>query len=115
MAIPWSQDQAHFIADKVFPLVPVNKESDFYAVYNRAYFYRDEVAVRPLGGRPPEAGYEVTHQRYNCIEYGLEDKIDDRIRANADQPLDPDLSAMRLLTGQTLIHRDKLWQEAFFK
>jgi len=115
MAIAWSQDQANFISDKVFPVVPVMKESDFYAVYNRAYFYRDEMQIRPLGGRPPEAGYEVTHQRYNCLEWALEDKIDDRIRANADQPLDPDLSAMRLLTGQALIHRDKLWQEAFFK
>jgi hypothetical protein len=115
MAIMWSQDQSNFVADKIFPVVPVMKESDLYAVYQKGYFYRDEMQPRPLGGRPPEAGYEIENKRYSCVEWALEDKIDDRIRANADQPLDPDLASMRLLTGQALIHRERLWQEQFFK
>lgn len=115
MSIAWAQDSDAFVADKIFPIVPVAKESDLYAVYQKGYFYRDELQPRPLGGRPPEAGYAVESKRYACVEWGLEDKIDDRIRANADQPLDPDLASMRLLTGQALVHRDKLWAEAYFK
>src|SRR5450755_1904031 len=114
MAVAWSQAQDNFVAHKIFPVVPVLKESDLYAIYDEGYFYRDELAPRPLGGRPPRAGYEIKNARYQCIEWGLEDVIDDRIRVNADQPLDPDLAAMRLLTGQALVHRDSLWMKAYF-
>lgn len=114
MAIAWSQDQSNFIADKVFPVVPVNKQSDKYLIYNKGYFYRDEMSIRPLGGRPRQAGYEVSNGSYFCDEWALEDKIDDRVRDNADQPADPDLASMRLLTGQALIHRDIQWANTYF-
>jgi hypothetical protein len=114
MAVAWSQQQDNFVASKIFPTVPVLKESDLYAIYQKGYFYRDELAPRPLGGRPPRAGYEITNARYQCVEWGLEHTIDDRVRANADQPLSPDLAAMRLLTGQALVHRDQLWTKQYF-
>lgn len=114
VAVAWSQSSSNFIADKVFPTVPVLKESDLYAIYEKGFFYRDELKPRPLGGRPAQIGYEVEHGRYNCTEWSAEHPIDDRVRANADQPLDPDLAAMRLLTTQALIRRDKIWVEKFF-
>jgi len=115
MAIAWAQDQSNFIADKVFPTVPVLKESDLFAIYKKGAFFRDELKPRPLGGRPAQIGYEVEHGRYHCTEWSAEHPIDDRVRANADQPLDPDLASMRLLTGQALIRREKLWVNQFFK
>lgn len=115
MAVAWSQDQANFAADKVFPICPVNKESDLFAVYEKGYFYRTgQMKPRPLGGRPPATGYEVTQGSYRCEEWSLEHLIDDRTRQNADQPLDPDLAGMRLLQTQGLIQRDTLWATEYF-
>jgi hypothetical protein len=115
LAIAWSQDEAKFVAGRVFPTVPVAKASDNYVIYQKGYFYRDEFAPRPLGGRPKQVGFEIEKGLYSCEEEALETKVDDRERANADQPLDPDVSAQMLLTTQALIHRDRLWSEAFFK
>lgn len=115
ISVAWVQDQANFIASKVFPRVPVQNQSDKYAMYDKGYFYRDEMKPRPLGGRPEQTGYEVTQGDYFCEEFGLEHKIDDRTRANADQPLDPDRAAMRLLTGQGLIRADRMWATQYFQ
>lgn len=115
MAIAWAQDQSKFIAGKVFPTLPVRKASDNYVIYKRGYFYRDEFAPRPLGARPKVIGYETTKGTYTIEEEALETRVDDRERENADQPLDPDMSSQMLLTGQALIHRDRLWAEAYFK
>src|ERR1700758_4455139 len=115
MAVAWSQDQKNFVADKVFPIVPVTNESDLYAIYKREFFYRTgQMTPRALGARPPATGYEITEGSYRCIEWSLEHLIDARVRVNADQPLDPDLAGMRLLQTQALIQRDTLWTSAFF-
>jgi len=116
MAVAWAQDENNFVAGKVFPIVPVLKESDLYAIYDIGYFYRTgQMRPRPLGGRPPSTGYETTSGRYSCVEWGLEHPIDDRVRQNADMPLDPDLAGMRLLTSQTMIQREGLWASKFFQ
>jgi hypothetical protein len=115
MAIAWSQDQTNFVAGRVFPTIPVAKASDNYVIYDKGYFFRDEMAVRPLGGRPKKVGFETSKGRYFIEEEALETAVDDRERENADQPLDPDVSSQMLLTTQALIHRDRLWAESYFK
>lgn len=114
LSVAWAQDQANFVADTVFPTVPVQKQSNKYAIYDKGYFYRDEMRVRPLGQRPGQAGYKVTSGTYLCEERAVEHKVDDRVRANADQPLDPDRAAMRLLTTQAMINLDNRWASTFF-
>lgn len=115
VAIAWSQDQDNFVADKVFPVVPVTNESNLFATYSKGFFYRSgQMQPRPLGGRPPQAGYEVGQGTYRAIEWGLEHHVDDRVRVNADAPLDPDMSAARFLMAQSMIQRDTLWTSSYF-
>src|SRR5436190_19619182 len=98
MAIKYGQESDVWIADKIFPNLPVTKKSDLYVKFPKGYFLRDEMEVRPLGGRPRATGFEIEHDTYNCEEEALEHKIDDRVRVNADQPIEPDLRGMELLT-----------------
>jgi len=114
LSVSFAQSRSAFVADQVFPIVPVQKQSDLYAVYPRGFFNRDQMRVRPLGGRAQVAGYEVAQQQYRAEEWALAHPIDDRVRANADQPLDPDRAAMRFLTSQCLIRRDRLWGSSYF-
>lgn len=115
MAIRYAQDTDVFIASKVFPALPVTNLSDYYAKFPKSYFMRDEMQERPYGGRPGKGAWEVEKSRYSCNEWALEYGLDDRIRANADQPIEPELRAMEYLTEQALIHRDREWVEGFFK
>lgn len=115
MAVAWEQDEGNFVAGRIFPTIPVLKESDLYAIYDKGYFYRtNQMEPRPLGGRPPQTGFEIQSGSYRCVEWALEHLVDDRERANADQPLDPDISATILLTTQAMIQRETLWTTSFF-
>ncbi|MGH3266859.1 MAG: hypothetical protein ACRDNS_33320, partial [Trebonia sp.] len=115
MAVAWRQDQQNFVADKVFPMVPVKHMSNKYAYYQLGTFYRSgQMEPRAPGNEPQEAGYELTTKSYVCTEWSLQTTIDDTVRDNADAPLDPDLAAMRFLNTQSMIQRDTLWSQAFF-
>lgn len=115
MAVAWRQDQNNFVADKVFPMVPVKHMSDKYAYYQLgAQIRTGQMAPRAPGQEPPDAGYEITTGQYVCTEWSLQTTIDDTVRDNADEPLNPDLAAMRFLQTQAIIQRDTLWAQSFF-
>ena len=40
ISIAWRQAATDFVADRVFPIIPVQKQSDLYYVYDRSYWYR---------------------------------------------------------------------------
>lgn len=113
-SVTYIQDEANFLAQRAASQISVNKSSDKYVVYPRGYFWRDEVAARPLGGRPRQVGYKVDSGNYNAEEYGLEHVIDDRQRANTDQPINLDTNAIRLLSGKHMIKQDRTWATNFF-
>src|SRR5690606_40935237 len=72
--------RSNFIAQRAASRIPVVKQTDLYVVYDRGYFWRDDVVPRPLGGRPQQVGYKVEEGTYSCVEYALEHVIDDRDR-----------------------------------
>ena len=48
ISIAWRQDQSEFVADQVFPNVPVQKQADRYYVYDRDNWFRAQAEKRGL-------------------------------------------------------------------
>lgn len=115
VSVAYIQSNDKFVADKVFPVVPVAKASDFYLEFPRGHFFRDEVGKRPLGGQSRVAGFDLEKKPYYAEEQGLSSNLDDRERANATAPYDPEQSRILFLTQQHLIHRDRDWASKYFK
>jgi hypothetical protein len=113
-SINYVQDKANFVAQRAASLISVMKQTDLYVVYDRGFFWRDEVAPRPLGGRPEQVGYKFADGSYKCTEFALEHVIDDRQRANADDPIRLDQNATTLLTQKHMIKQDRVWAQNFF-
>ena len=67
-----------------------------------------------LGGRPEQVGYKFADGSYKCTEFALEHIIDDRQRANADDPIRLDPNATTLLTQKHMIKQDRVWAQNFF-
>lgn len=114
-SVNFVQDRRVFLAQRAASVVPVMKQTDEYVVYDRGYFWRDEAAPRPLGGRPVQVGYKVNNDSYVATEYALEHTIDDRQRANVDDPIRLDENATTLLTQKHMIKQDRIWVSQFFK
>jgi hypothetical protein len=113
-SVQYVQDKNSFVSQRAATVIPVLKQTDAYVVYPRGYFWRDEAAPRPLGGRPVQVGYKVDSGLYSATEYALEHVVDDRQYANVDDPINLDENATRLLTGKMMIKQERIWAQKFF-
>jgi len=110
-----------FIADKCFPLVGVDKQSDVYAVYTRGDFFQgaeDAQAMRHLlrapGTRAAVAGYRIDNSNsYRCDNFAIGVEVPDELRGNADAPFNLDREATILATQIQLIRRERAFAADF--
>jgi hypothetical protein len=114
-SIAYSQDNSMFWAGRAGPVVPVVHASDKYVVWPRGAFFRDDVQVRPMGGRPPVINVSAQTDTYTCEERALSAVLDDRERANATNPINPEKAKVRALVSQHLINRDRRLAAAIIK
>jgi hypothetical protein len=115
MSLAYIQKQSNFIADKVYPNIPVVKQSDRYFRYSRADMNRNQMKKRAPGAESAGGGYNIdSTPTYFAEDFALHRDISDRIRANADAPLDMDRDASIFLTQQALIQREQSWAANHF-
>jgi hypothetical protein len=107
ISIAYRQAVSDYVADRVFPIVPVPKRSDSYFVFDREYWFRSEMRKRAPGTESAGADYDITPATYTCDVWGLHKDVSDQIRANEDAPLNSDRDATEWLTQQALILREK--------
>lgn len=115
LSLMYAQEEAAFVARRVFPIVPVTKASDRYVVYSRADFNRNQMRKRAPSTESAGGGYKIDNTpTYSVDVWSLHKDIDDQVRANADAILNLDLEATRWLVNQSLISREVDWASNFF-
>lgn len=115
ISIAYMQGADHFIADKVFPIVPVSKQSDRYFVYDKGDFFRSEAQLRAPGTASAGTGFGIDNTpSYFADVYAIHKDIGDQIRANSDAAINPDRDATQFITQQLMLKRDKVWAANFF-
>jgi len=115
ISIAYIQDtERNFIANKVFPIVPVTNKSDKYFVFSQADFFRSEAKLRAPGAETAGGGYRLSTDNYSCDVIGYHADLDDQTRANADQPLQLERSHTVYVTQQILLKRELDWVTHFF-
>lgn len=97
-----------YISEKVFPSVGVAKASDYYFVFNKGAWFRDEAGQRAPSTRAPRGGYPLSKDRFSCQEWAFAKEVSDEERENADAPLMPDQAATEFCTEKVLIRRERL-------
>jgi hypothetical protein len=115
LSVAYMQEQTAFVADRVFPNVPVEHQSDRYYVYNRGDFNRDDMAERAAGTETSGSGYSLDNTpTYFAPVYGFHKDIPDQVRANSDSVLSTDADATRFCTMKALISRERRWATKYF-
>ena len=115
VSIAFLQEASHFVADTIFPNIPVEFKSDRYYTYDRGEFNRDEMAERADGTESAGAEYTVDNTpNYSCRVYALHKDIGDQARANSDSVVRLDTEATQYLTTKALIRREVNWASTFF-
>ena len=106
ISVAYMQKAENFIADKVFPIVPVDKQSDKYFKYTKNDWLRDEAQVRADGTESVGSGYNITTETYYADVYAIHKDVGDQTRANADAPINVDREAAEFVTHRLLTRRE---------
>jgi hypothetical protein len=91
-----------YVADRLFPVLPVVKDSDLFYVYGKEAF-RAEASRRAPRTAAPVISWGVSTDTYSADEHALSDRIDDAERRNADAPLNLDIDSVNILTDKLLL------------
>lgn len=114
LSVGFKNDAKNFIADRVFPAVPVAKQTDKYFTYTQDDFFRTDAQLRAPGTESAGSGYNLSTATYSCDVIALHKDIADQTRANADAPLDMNRDAVEFLTQHMLLKRELDWASTFF-
>lgn len=114
ISIAYLQDQNEFVASKVFPNIPVRKQSDVYFTYPRGDWFRTDAQKRAPATESAGSGFRVGTDNYLCDVQALHDDVDDQMRANSDEPLEPDRDATEFVTRGMLLRREKDFMGSYF-
>ena len=116
ISLKYMQDPANFIADRVFPTVPVQKQSDRYFRYHRDDWFRDDARLRAMGTESAGGDYDIDNTpSYFCQKYAFHRDIHEEERANSDDPLTPDETAVEFVVGKILLNKENNWTKTFFR
>lgn len=115
LTLAYVQEQTNFIADKVFPTVGVQKQSDKYYIYDRANMNRTG-DVKKLAPRTEvnRIGMSISNDAYFADVFGLGMDFDEQTLANEDAVLDIRSAGATTLVNRLLIHREEQFAASFF-
>jgi hypothetical protein len=114
ISVAFMQDAQGFVADQVFPVVGVRKQSDKYFIYDKGDFFRAEMEIRAPGTESEGGGYRVSTGSYYSDVWALHFDLDEQTRSNYDDPLDAEGDASAYLSQQAMIRKDKQWIADYF-
>jgi hypothetical protein len=110
ISIAFIQGADKFVASRVFPNIPVSKQSDRYYIYNRGDFNRDEMIERAPSSESAGSGYTLDNTpTYYATQFSIHKDVPDQVRANADAMLNPDREATIFVTTKALIRKEKIF------
>lgn len=111
--VAYQQNPNQFIADAVFPVVPVQRQGDLFYKYNKGDWFRTEAEKRAPATESAGAGWEVSQDTYFAHVYAVHKDVDDQTRANADSVFNLDRDATLWVSQNLLLKRDLVFAASF--
>lgn len=105
----------NYIADSIFPILPVKKQSDIITKYDQSHWFRDEAKIRAPGTKSMGGGWTVdTSQHYFCPRFSYRHEIPDEARDNADSVFNLDREATEFCVDKLQMNRERAFASNLF-
>lgn len=112
ISVAYMQSQEDYVATKVFPVIPVAKQSDKYYVWTKADWFRDEMQRRGDSQESAGSGMNLSNTTYNADVWALHKDLGHLAKANADVNMATAIT--RFLTGRALLRQEIQWVTDYF-
>lgn len=93
----------NLVATEIFPVLPVQKQSNVYARIDKGNWFRIPDTARAPGGPFREVNYTVSSGLYFASNYALQTSVPFEVLDNADQPHDPLARNAEFLVDQLML------------
>jgi len=115
ITVAFMQSADQYIADKVFPNIPVDHKSDKYYIYTRDSWNRVQAKPRARATESAGGGWDVDEATYSAVRYAFHKDIDDQDRDNQDEQFNIDREAAEFVANQLLLKREQVFVDNYFK
>jgi hypothetical protein len=110
IATAYIQDQRNYVADQVFPNVPVEHQADKFFAFSKDDFYRDEATRRADATESAGGGFNLdSSSSYSADVWAFHKDLGAQVRANADPSVDMDIAITKFVMQKLLIRRDRFF------
>lgn len=114
ISVAFTQENANWIHDKVFPIVGVSKQSDRYFTYDRSYWLRAGAEKRAPATEAVGSGWSVdSSPTFMCDVWAYKVDLDYQTIQSADEPIDLQRDAVEFVTQKMMLRREKLFTQRF--
>jgi len=114
IAVAYIQDTKKFIADRVFPVVNVEKQSDLVLLFDKEAWLRIKAQKRAPGAESAGSGFAIARtEPYFCDIYAFHWDVPLATFKNSDIP-NLERQVVETVMYQLLLLREKTWVEKFF-
>ena len=115
-SVAYMQDAPGFVADQVFPVLPVDFKSDKYHIFSKDAFLRAGGRKTPFGQEAPRGGFTMSTDSYDVgTPWRWAFDLTPDIKANSDAGVNIDKAAADYVMNGLLIQREVQWGTSFFK
>lgn len=115
-SIAYMQDATNFVADVIFPNVPVEHKSDKYFVFAKDAFLKAGGQQVPYGQEAPRGGFALSSASYDVgTPWRWAFDLTPDVLANADAGVNIDQAASNFVMNGLLVQREVQWASKFFK
>lgn len=106
-----------YVADQMFPLVPVNSQAGIVPKYDQSHWFRDAAVLRAPGTRSRRGGFTVDKtDKYYTPRYSFGFELPDEVRDTAavDGAFNLDRDATNFVTEKGYLRREVAFAADFF-
>ena len=115
IASAYIQDAKNYVADDVFPNVPVEHQSDKYFQFSKDDFFRDEAQQRADTDESAGGGFNLGTASYSADVWAYHMDLGDQTRRNADPAVDMDVATTKFCMMKMLIRKDRFFATQYLK
>ncbi len=120
LSTAYFQQESDYVANKLFPVVPVPTSTGHYYKFDKATLSRDDMQRKPAYGKVQPVVFGNDEDTYSCVlDQGIIgiDQIAalNYQRSDAVGANDPRKAKVRVLMEKTKIHQDVIFGKSYFK
>lgn len=115
LSVAFDQADTQFIADKVFPVVPVDEMSGLYWTFPKEDWLRDEAQRRMGGTESAGSGFGVLTDTFACNLFAFHKDVDDQTLAMASTTLELDQAAASFVVNRMRLRKERQMIADYFK